>query len=64
MAITIDTTEYVAAHAKQPRGYGLWAFSFDAAAEIFTCTGTFSVAKKTAVALAVSRGHHTVRVRS
>jgi hypothetical protein len=64
MAVEVRTTDYEFAHGKKPRGYGCWAFFFDAVTEPFWHTGKYAEAKKMAVAYAVTKGYRVVRVGS
>jgi hypothetical protein len=53
----ITTYQYEFSHNRKPRGYGLWAFSFEAdgkKSEPFFYTGKYSEAKNRAVKYAVS----------
>lgn len=62
MRVQVSTSEYQFSHGKQPRGSGYWAFFFDNEPEPMFYAGTYAVAKRTAVAYAVTKGFSTVKV--
>ena len=64
MSIEIKTSEYEFAHGKKPRGYGGWAFFFGNETEPFWAHGTYSEAKKMAIAMAVIKKVSVIRVGS
>lgn len=59
--ITVDTSTFERSHGKKPRGYGSWAFynkpdhgdEFD---KLFFANGTYTEAKKAALAFAAESG--------
>jgi len=73
MNVQVNTTEYQMAHGKQPRGgyeHAQWAFYMgrnkanETVNDAVWFSGTYSAAKKQAVAHAKANGFHTVRVGS
>ena len=62
----ISTKNYKLAHAKEPRGYGVWVFRFHYAGsdETLSHTGKYSDAAKSARAYAVSRGARSISLCS
>lgn len=57
----IDIAAYEVAIGRKPRGYGVWRFVIGAAA-IYHHTGTFASAAKSAVALALNRNEHSIKL--
>ncbi len=43
--VTVETNEFVRAHGKQPKGFGLWAFVIGIGGTVEFIRGTFSDAK-------------------
>ena len=67
MKVRVHTTDFEFAHGRKPRGEGTWAFFFDRRASVeqaFWATGSFTEAKKQAVAEAQRRGFEDVFVGS
>ena len=70
--VEVSTVDFEFAHGRTPRGRGTWAFTFDQrhyrdvlSAEVFWSTpGTYSEAKRQAVAEAQRRGARVVYVQS
>lgn len=52
MTKNVNTTKYQAAHGKQPRGYGRWAFGDKAGSKVVFIGGLYSEAKCQAIAWA------------
>ena len=55
MKHSVDTSKYVWAHGKQPRGWGLWFFGDWNENWTFEFTGSYTEAKK--AALQAAKGH-------
>ncbi len=65
MTMEFSTTDYEFVHGKKPRGFGRWAFFFDNNGEQpWFYHGSFTNAKKTAIAYARTQGHTRVTVGS
>jgi len=70
-AVEVDSTPFVVSHGKEPRGVGCWAFSFGRADKFcpplervwFAPHGSFTSAKREAVAEAARRGETMVWVQ-
>jgi hypothetical protein len=62
-SVVVSTTHYVFAHGREPRGRGAWAFTFDYHRdELFWHRGTYTEAKRAAVAEARRRNASRVEV--
>lgn len=68
--MTIDTSHYRAAHGKEPRGVGTWAFCkvsperADYMKHLIWCNGPYAVARKNATQVAKKSGIDTLYVCS
>jgi hypothetical protein len=60
--VTVETNEFVRAHGKEPKGFGLWAFEIAGVQHHFT--GTFSEAKRKARTAAYAVGATEIKVLS
>jgi len=60
MAEKVSTTEYRFSHGKEPRGSGLWWFEIDG--ESVSYTGSYAVAKDSAIRYARTKSASVVKV--
>lgn len=67
MTVEVNTRDFEFSHGRKPRGSGSWAFFFkrdDDVSNAFWAQGSYTEAKKAAIAEAKRRGARTVFVGS
>lgn len=65
--VHVSTASYQASHGREPRGTGSWAFFFDGSSDVadaYWADGSYSAARRAAVAEAARRGAGRVEVGS